>query len=117
MKGKEGSSELSKSVPSSFLPYNELLTHCMALAKTKRRKPTSSPLIIRSLSVTPDDATALDRIAQDASDYIGWTVSGSAIVRALLRYADQQQGEWLREQLFPLIEQEIESGTVWGKKK
>lgn len=89
----------------------------MASLKTRRQKPADPPGIIRSLSVTPADVRTLDRIAQDASDYIGWTVSGSAIVRALLRYADQQSGEWVKEHLFPLVEQEIQSGTVWGKKK
>lgn len=89
----------------------------MASLKAKRQKPTNSPGVIRSLSVTTTDARTLDRIAQDASDYIGWTVSGSAIVRALLRYADQQDGEWFKGQLFSLIEQEIQHGTVWGKKK
>lgn len=89
----------------------------MASLKTKRRKPTGAPVTIRTLSITPVDARTLDKIAQDASDAIGWTVSGSAIVRALLRHADHQGGVWIKEQLFPLIEQEIKDGTVWGKKK
>jgi hypothetical protein len=89
----------------------------MALPKTKRKKPPRLLLTIRSLSITQENTTTLDRIAQDASDAIGWTVSGSAIVRALLRYADQQDGEWFSGQLFPIIEQEIQGGTVWGKKK
>lgn len=89
----------------------------MAALKRQRQKPPGSPGVIRSLSVTPADARTLDRIAQEASDYIGWTVSGSAIMRALLRYADQQDGEWFKGRLFPLVEQEIQGGTVWGKKK
>ncbi len=89
----------------------------MAALKTKRQKPTDSPGIIRSLSVTLADARTLDRIAQEASDYIGWTVSGSAIMRALLRYADQQDVGWFKGQLFPFIEEEIKNGKVWGKKK
>jgi hypothetical protein len=44
-------------------------------------------------------------------------VSGSAIMRGLLRHADQQGMGWIREQLTPLIEGEIQRGTVWGKKK
>jgi hypothetical protein len=89
----------------------------MASSKPKRGKPIGAPMTIRTLSVTPTDTRTLERIAQDASDAIGWTVSGSAIVRALLRHADQQGGGWIKEQLFPFIEQEIKDGTVWGKKK
>jgi hypothetical protein len=89
----------------------------MASLKTKRKKAQNAPSTIRSLSVTPTDTRRLDRLAQDASDYIGWTVSGSAIVRALLRYAADQGEGWAREYLFPFIEEEIKSGTVWGKKK
>ena len=89
----------------------------MASLKINRKKPTGAPSTIRSLSVTTADAQILDRFAQDASDYLGWTVSGSAIVRALLRHADQEGGQWIRAQLFPIIEREIQEGTVWGKKK
>jgi len=60
---------------------------------------------------------ALKRLSRDASDYIGWTVSSSAIVRALVRYAEQQPPGWATSQLFPLVEREIASGTVWGRKK
>jgi len=84
----------------------------MASSKTKRGKPTGAPVAIRSLSITPTDTRPLDRIAQDASDAIGWTVSGSAIVRALLHHAAQQGGVLSKEQLFPLIEQEIQNDTV-----
>ena len=89
----------------------------MAALKSTKKKPSIIPSTIRSLSITKEDANILDKLAQEASDYIGWTVSGSAIVRALLRQADQQPGEWFKEQIFPFIEQEIQEGTVWGKKK
>jgi hypothetical protein len=89
----------------------------VASLKTTRRTPARSPFLIRSLSVTQGTAATLDRLAQEASANIGWTVSSSAIMRALLHHADQQKGEWIREQLFPLIAPEIQEGTVWGKKK
>lgn len=89
----------------------------MASLKENRKNPTKTPTLIRSLSITPDDARIIDRLAQDASDYLGWTVSGSAIVRALLRHAGGQGGQWTKEHLFTHIEEEIRSGTVWGKKK
>lgn len=89
----------------------------MASIKKKAKKQEHPPITIRSLSITTEDAHILDRIAQDASDYLGWTVSGSAIVRALLRQAKGQDGLWAREKLFPFIENEIQGGRVWGKKK
>jgi hypothetical protein len=89
----------------------------MALSKIDRKTSEGSSFTIRSLSITPEDAKLLDRFSQDASDYLGWTVSGSAIMRGLLRHADQQGAEWMRENLFPFVEHEIQRGIVWGKKK
>jgi len=43
--------------------------------------------------------------------------TSSAVVRALLRHAAQQETARVREQLFPFIEGEITAGTVWGKKR
>ena len=89
----------------------------MAMLKTRKKNSAAPSFLIRTLSLTPEDLQTLDRIAQEASDYIGWTVSGSAIMRGLLRHADQQGRGWIREQLAPLIEDEIQRGTVWGRKK
>lgn len=89
----------------------------MATIKTQAKKPAHPSFTIRSLSITTEDTKILDRIAQDASDYLGWTVSGSTVVRALLRQAGGQDSLWVREKLSPFIENEIQSGTVWGKKK
>jgi hypothetical protein len=80
-------------------------------------KKSPRPDLIRTHSLTPEAAEILQQLAQDATDRLGWTVSSSAVVRALIRYADQQGTTWAEEQLFPLIGQEIEAGTVWGKKK
>jgi hypothetical protein len=87
----------------------------MAQQKAKAKKP-ARPTQIRTHSLTKDDLVILQRFSQDASDLLGWTVSGSAIVRALLRYGDQHGVPWARAKLFPLIEAEIARGTVWGKK-
>lgn len=89
----------------------------MASQKTKRKKPAIPPTLICTHSLTPDDAAILHRFSQEASDQLGWTVSGSAMVRALLRHAKQQGSAWVVETLLPLIEGEIQSGIVWGKKK
>lgn len=86
----------------------------MARAKTKPKKP---PLAVRSLTLAADTDETLERVRHDASDFIGRAVSGSAVVRALLRYAEAQGYEWGIENLCPLIEQELKSGVQWGKKK
>jgi hypothetical protein len=87
----------------------------MATIKTPRPKP-AAPKLIRSLALTSADSAALDDLAQDASDFIGWTVSGSALARALIRHARGQGTDWQRATLFPLLEAEIASGTTWGGK-
>jgi hypothetical protein len=89
----------------------------MASIKKKVKKLTHPPFLIRTLSITARDAQILDRMAQDASDYLGWTISGSAIIRAFLRHAEGNDLHWEQEHLFPFIEEEIQAGRVWGKKK
>lgn len=86
----------------------------MARAKTK---PKKEAFLIRSFTLTPTTAETLQRLSRDASDALGWTVSSSAIMRALLRYAEQQPQNWTTSHLFPFIEYEIASGIVWGKKR
>jgi hypothetical protein len=93
------------------------ITHIMARAKTKPKNSDASKLLRRSLMIMPETGAALKWLGRDASDYIGWTVSSSAIVRALVYYAEQQPPGWATSQLFPLVEREIASGTVWGSKK
>jgi hypothetical protein len=72
---------------------------------------------MRTHSLTPGDVATLERLSGETSDAIRWTVSSSAIVRALVRYAGKPGVEWAREQLFPLVEKVIQSGTVWGRRK
>jgi hypothetical protein len=59
---------------------------------------------------------ALQQLSRDATDFLGRTVSGSAVLRALVRQA-AQQGPPERDAFFLLIEQELKSGVTWGKKR
>jgi len=86
----------------------------MARAK---KTPSKQPLAIHSITLTPPDAETLQQLGQEATDYIGRTVSASAIVRVLVRYAGQQGEAWARERLFPFVEQELNAGVRWGKTK
>jgi hypothetical protein len=91
----------------------------MASAKPKGKKslPQKPLLQVRTITLTPADQATLDRLSKDVSDYTGRIVSGSAIVRALVRYAGQQRYDWGLAYLSPLIEQEMTAGVQWGKRK
>ncbi len=96
---------------------SELLTHFVATVKRHPKKPAAPRFLIRTHALTPETDAFLQQLAQEASDRIGWKVSGSAIIRALLRHAKGQGPAWAADALFPLIESEIQSGFVWGTKK
>jgi hypothetical protein len=83
----------------------------------KNRLQQSPPLQPRTSTFSEADQETLDRFSKDISDYTGRTVSGSAVLRALVRYAGQQRYDWVLAHLPPLIEQEMTSGRTWGKKK
>jgi hypothetical protein len=84
----------------------------MARAK---KTPPRQPLHIHSITLTSPDAETLQQLSQDASDFIGYRISASAIARALVRHAGQQGEAWAREQIFPFVEQELNAGVRWGK--
>jgi hypothetical protein len=86
------------------------------MARTKKTPP-KQPLSVHSITLTLPDTEALQQLSQDATDYIGYRISASAIMRALVRHAGQQGEAWAREQLFPFVEQELTAGVRWGKKK
>jgi hypothetical protein len=86
------------------------------MARTKKEVLKESLKVV-SVKLTPTLEKTLQQLGQEASDRLGWTVSGSAILRALVSYAGQQPGSWTVSELLPLIEQEIALGRVWGSKK
>jgi hypothetical protein len=90
--------------------------YLMIMAYTKRT-PSPEPLKICSLTLTETAERLLNDLSQDATDAIGRPVSNSALVRALLQYLAQQPSTWTATTIYPFVEQEIERGRVWGKKK
>jgi hypothetical protein len=91
----------------------EIITRIMARAK----KPSiydRPEFSTHSFSLTPDVLDALRRLSSEASDFLGWPVSNSAIVRALVRQVDQH-GSPAAEALFLQVEKELKSGVKWGK--
>jgi hypothetical protein len=79
--------------------------------------PPAEPLKVCTVKLPQTAEQLLRQLRQDASDSLGWTVSSSALLRALLIYVKMQPPSWASTMLFPLIEQEIAQGRVWGKKR
>jgi hypothetical protein len=86
------------------------------MARWKKPPPEQPPLAVHTVTLTPDVVEVLQRLSQEATDFLGRTVSSSAIVRALVRQVDQQ-GPPASEALFLVVEQEMKEGRLWGKKK
>ena len=86
------------------------------MARIRRTAPKPA-FFSHSITLTPDVGGILQSFSQDAKDFTGRAVGRSAVLRALVHYADQQGEQWVREQIFPLIEQELNAGVMWGKKK
>jgi hypothetical protein len=82
-----------------------------------RQTASKEALKISSVKLSLAAERTLGQIGQDASDALGWTVTGSAVMRALIRYVGKQKPAWIASELLPLIEEEIAQGRVWGSKK
>jgi hypothetical protein len=82
----------------------------------KPSTPKKSVFAVHTVTLTPDVVEILQRLSQEATDFLGRAVSSSAIVRALVRQIDQQ-GPPAQEALFILVEKEMKDGRLWGKKK
>jgi hypothetical protein len=88
----------------------------MASKKPTNQKPTATSMGKITVVLTKDNVDLLKALAQEASSQGGRTISGSAILRALVRYAAKQGRAWQREHIFPVLEEEIASGTIRGTK-
>jgi hypothetical protein len=109
----------ASSAPAIRMWAGEILTHRMARAKPRGKKspPRKLPLLVRTITLTQADQEMLDRLSTDLTDYTGRSISGSAVVRALIRYAGQQPDRWGFTVLSPLVERELSAGVMWGKKR
>jgi hypothetical protein len=85
-------------------------------APTPRRSvDLTPPLAVRSVALTPAAQETLDALIAQASAAIGRKASASAVVRALLQWAEQED---LGVELVRLIAAELQTGeVVWGKAK
>jgi hypothetical protein len=102
----------SKPRPKSL---GDLLQQAKADAQAAPRRPTDEapPLVIRSVALTPAAQATLETLIAQASAAVGRKASASAVVRALLQWAEQ---EHLGAELVRLITAELQTGeVVWGK--
>ena len=87
------------------------------MARTKiTPQEKQSRLPVRTFRLTPEVEEALRQLSQDASDLLGRRVSESAIVRASIHQVSQG-GPPAADALFLLVEKELKSGVLWGRKK
>src|SRR6476659_10219341 len=92
--------------------------YLMRMARRNRQpQEQEEPLKVVSVKLTSALEQILQQLSREASDRLGWTVSSSAILRALVSYAGQQPISWVLSELMPVIEQEIAAGRVWGSKR
>jgi hypothetical protein len=87
------------------------------MPRGKKSPPQNPSLLVSTITVTQDDRDTLDRLSKDLSDYAGRTVSGSAVIRALIHHTGLQPYDWVLSQLAPLVEQEMTAGVQWGRQK
>ncbi len=70
---------------------------------------------IHTFTLNKDAVEMLTRLSAEASDFLGRSISNSAIVRALLRQIDQH-GPPAADALFLQVEKELKDGVMWGKR-
>jgi hypothetical protein len=93
----------------------ELLKQAKEEAPVAPRRPAAEapPLVVRSVALTPAAQAILESLIAEASAAIGRKASASAVMRALLVWAEQ---EHLGAELVRLIAAELQTGeVVWGK--
>ena len=85
-------------------------------APTPRRLvDLTPPLVVRSVALTPAAPATLEQLITQVSASIGRKASASAVVRALLQWAAQED---LGAELAQLIAAELQTGeVVWAKAK
>lgn len=87
----------------------------MARTQNPPLQMVSKPAV-HTVTLTPDVVEAIQQLSRDASDFLGRKVSGSAIIRALVRQA-VKHGAPAAEVLFLEVEKELNAGVLWGSKK
>jgi hypothetical protein len=87
------------------------------MARAKKPLTQERPQFsIHTVSLSAGEVSALWQLSQDASDFLGRSISNSAIIRALVRRA-VKKGPSAADALFLEVEKELKAGVRWGKQK
>ena len=62
------------------------------MARSKKLTPEKPQFSIHSVTLTTEEVGALEQLSRDASDFLGRSISSSAVIRALLRQV--VKGQW-----------------------
>ena len=87
------------------------------MARTKKSPTQEKPqFFIHPVSLTTEETRALRNLSHDASDFLGRSISSSAVIRALIRQV-VKQGPPAADALFLEVERELKAGVRWGKQE
>ena len=87
------------------------------MARVKKSVTRERPqLSAHSVTLTPDVVEGLEQLSQGAADFLGRSISSSAVIRALVRQV-AKQGPGAIDALFLEIERELKDGVMWRSKR
>ena len=87
------------------------------MGRPKKPPPQERPQFSsHSVTLSAEESAILQRLSQDASDFLGRSISSSAVIRALLRQV-VKQGPPAADALFIEVERELKAGVRWGKQQ
>ena len=87
------------------------------MARTKKPPAQENPQFsIHTVTLTTEETKTLELLSRGASDFLGRSISSSAVIRALLRQV-VKQGPPAADALFIEVERELKAGVRWGKQQ
>ena len=87
------------------------------MARTQKPPSHEKPQFsIHTVALTTEETKALQLLSQGASDFLGRSISNSAVIRALLRQV-VKHGPSAADDLFFEVERELKAGVRWGKQR
>jgi hypothetical protein len=86
------------------------------LQEKSQPAPSAGGFSIHSVTLSAEESAILKRLSQEASDFLGRSISSSAVIRALLRQIEKH-GPSAADDLCFEVERELKAGVMWGKQK
>ena len=86
------------------------------MPRAKKLAAKKPKIQVTTVVFTQAEKAVLQRVSRDASDVIGRRISGSQVLRAVVQWLGVHGLEFSREEIVPIIENEL-SLLHWGRKK